>query len=234
MAFKLSEMFFKELKIIDELQIDLRKFKVFLKRINESLVELTKVINEVRAESKLINIPYDGGVVLKPMPPLYAPVEVKCLLIKLEKPVYMKPYGATRVLIKLPIDVVIETGGVVVDTLPLSTVKLSLYGPPDFGELARYIDSTIINEVPQELLGLMTLYIENKSGEPTTLSKVVIPLSGLAVSVSDDGEFFFNDVMATISRGLVEVNVRKEITTVAKIKFLVMGKDYTYVMKFGY
>lgn len=234
MAFKLSEMFFKELKIVDELQIDLRKFKVFLKRINESLVELTKVINDVEAESKLINIPHDGGVVFKPMPPFYAPVEVKCLLIKLEKPVYMKPYGATRVLTKLPIDVVIEAEGVVVDTIPLSRVKLSLYGPPDFGELTRYIDSAIVNEVPPELLGLMTLYIENKSSEPTTLSKVVIPLSGLAVSISDDGEFFFNDVTATINRGLVEVTVHKEVTTVAKIKFLVMGKDHTYVMKFGY
>ncbi|MCS7128720.1 MAG: DUF432 domain-containing protein [Sulfolobales archaeon] len=234
MAFKLSEVFLKELKVVNELYIDLHKIKVFFKRIDENIVELTKLVNGVSAESKLVNIPYDGVVVLKPVPPSYAPIEVKCLLIKLEKPVYMKPYGVTRVSIKLPIDVVIETSGTVIDTISLSRVKLSLYGPPDFGELTRYIDSTIVNEVPQELLGSMTLYIENKSSEPTTLSKVVIPLSGLAVSISDEGEFLFNDVTATLNRGLIEVAVHREATTAAKVKFLVMGKDYTYVMKFGY
>ncbi len=234
MALNLSEVFFKELKIVDELQIDLRKFKAFLRRIDESLVELTKVVNGVGAESKLINIPHDGGVVLKPMPPFYTPVEVKYLLVKLDKPVYMKPYGATRVLTKLPIDVAIESGGAVVDITPLSRVKLGLYGPPDLGELTRYIDSTIVSEVPPELLGLMTLYIENKSGEPATLSKVVIPLSGLAVSISDERGLFFNDVTASLNRGLVEVTVRREVTTAAKVRFPIMERDYTYVMKFGH
>lgn len=225
---------FGDFKIFDEFEINLLNGKVVFKRINSGHLRIVKSINS-SITSKVINLTVDEFISLRPKQPSGNMIKVNYLMIRFSEPLTLLPKTSTSVNLQLPTDLGVFVGDVLVDSIPLSKVKYALYGPSDIGDLCRYISKEVVDSTPKEFLGSMNVSITSTYADNLSISRVVIPVEGLAVFVLHDNEIRFNNVeVRCLSPLHVEVSTdSKTSLTPSEIRYGGRAEKSSYTMRFG-
>lgn len=227
-------MIYMDFTIDMEETIQLPKGKLVFSRVSDDLVRI--VFNgDLQISPKTVGISRTSLVSLRPIPPSGNLLKVNYLFIKLSEPVTVLPKESINVYFKLPIDVGIYVGNYLVCSLPTVKVKYALYGPPDLGDLCRYIDGVLINSVPDNLLGIIKLVINNQYNEAGTIGKVVVPLNGLQIYLTTSNDLVFNSIYVKLT-DLIHAEVSTKLVPskyVENLKYIFKGTESMYVMKYG-
>lgn len=225
---------FRDFKVVDDVIVDIPFGRILFNRVDLNYVKIVKTLNS-STSSKLINLSTNEFIRLRPKQPSGNTINTYYALVKFSEPITLLPKSSFVLNLKLPTDLGIYVKDSLVDTAPLSKVKYSLYGPSDIGDLCRYIDKGIVDSTPREFLGSMYLTVNSVSDDTINMSKVVIPIDGLAIFVTSEGEIFFNDVsVRATSQNHFEVSTRSNASQLhGEITYSSKVKESTYVMRYG-
>ncbi|MEM1983427.1 MAG: DUF432 domain-containing protein [Sulfolobales archaeon] len=224
----------RDLNVIDEVVIEVPDGKLVFKRVDDNKLRIIKTLRSF-SKSTILNLNLEDSISLRPRQPSGNVINTQHILVKFSEPITLLPKSSVSLNIKLPIDLGIFVRGILVDTIPLSMVKYSLYGPSDFGELCRYVDRVIIDSTPKDFLGSLYITINSTYDDNLTVNKVVLPSEGLSIFVTKDDEVIFGDVnIKVISHNYVEVLTKSRTSlTRNELKYAGRAKELSYIMKFG-
>lgn len=228
-------MVYRDLVLNEEVSVDLPLGKLILSRVNDNLIkmEFTGLIN---IRPKLIGgVNKDVMISLRPTPPLGNVIKVNYLLISLRDPITVLPRESIEFFIDLPVDLGVHINDHLTYSVPTIKVKYALYGPSDLGDLCRYVNLTQIKDLQKYFVGRAKVIISNNSNSDVSMSKIVCPISGLQIYLTEDDEPVYNWVLVKVnSLNYVEVYTRLTPSKdVIKPKYVFKGIEATYVMKYG-
>ncbi len=162
-------------------------------------MELIEKEKSATISSKILGIPIDNLIELRPLPPSGYSIDIDFLYISMPRQLLVTPRTQIITTIDIPIDIGIYIDNNLIHKTSPSTIKYALYGPPNTGVLCRYIDSNIVASTPKDYLGIMRISIENSHEDVVNVNKVVIPIKGLAICLSNEMRPIYNMVYINIS-----------------------------------
>mgnify|MGYP001626182189 CR=1 FL=1 len=227
-------MIYMDFTVDVEEVISLPKGRLVFSRINDSMIRI--VFNgDLQIPPKTVGVSRNSSISLRPIPPSGNLLKVDYLFIKLNEPVTVLPKESVEIYFKLPVDIGVYVNNYLIHTVPTVKVKYALYGPPDLGHLCRYVDGGLINSVPDNLLGITKLVINNQSSDVGTVGKVVAPLNGLQIYLTASNDLIFNTIYVRLADSLHAEVTTKLIPSkhVENLKYLFKGIESAYVMKYG-
>lgn len=179
----------------------------------KKISELYRYKREYGRWSRTANLSVNdkAKLIIHPIEPLYMPDAVtEFLEIKFDE-VMVEPNGKTEVFLNFPIEfgVFVESNGKteVLDVFTLKYPKYSLYGSPSRGVITRWYQSKTYTSPPFSRNfkeGIMRLSIENRSGDWTTISRVVVYERGMNLYFDSHVVSMDVDVVVTLN-GIAEV-----------------------------
>lgn len=172
---------------------------IVFRRIDKEKVELIESVKSITKLSKVLNIPSDNTIELKPLPPSGYSISIDFLYISLPRPLSLIPKTRILTTIEIPIDIGIYVNNNLIHRISSSTIKYALYGPPNTGILCRYIDSNVIANTPKDYLGIMNISIANNHKGVINVNKVIVPIKSLIVCLSNELKPIYNLVHIDIS-----------------------------------
>jgi len=227
---------YRDLVVDGEELIHTPTYNLVFKRVSNDLIRLIKFKDDVQISSKLINISRGSVVRLRPIPPMAGNISVKSVLLILPESITLLPKSSAELLLKIPVDLGVYVGDSLVDATPLCRVKYALYGPPDLGELCRYFNDEIVSSAQPYAVGLAKVSVNNSLNSVASLSKLVLPLEGMAVYLLNSNSVILNEFAVTIlNYGLAEVvtGLKPSINNV-RISYSTEARRVTYVMRYGF
>lgn len=177
---------FGEYFVEKELAINVNEGFLRVTRVSDDMIELALTHGKI-VEKKLVSLPVDKPLVLQPYPALWGPLNVNCVLLKLDPRVVVKPKETLTILRNVPVDIGIVVDGQLLMTAPLSRVKYALYGPSDLGDICRYIDDEVAGSAPEWARARAKITFYSAAQDTLEVSRIVIPASGFAVRLSGEG-----------------------------------------------
>lgn len=225
---------FEDLKVVDEVRIDLTSSSIIFKRIDNEHLRIIKSVNSL-VSSKIVNLSVEEAISLRPVQPLGNMTNVNYLMVRFPEPITILPKSSTYLNLKIPTNLGVFVGDTLIDFIPLSKVKYALYGPSDLGDLCRYVDERVVNSTPKEFLGDMSISITSAYDGSLNFSKVVIPIEGMMVLLLHNGQIKFNEVsIRCVSPHHVEVFTRIKIPLpLNEVRYSSKAKESSYIMRFG-
>lgn len=225
---------FEDLKVIDEVRIELTSSSVIFKRTDSGHLRITKSVNSL-VSSKIVNLSVEEAISLRPIQPLGNITNVNYLMVKFPEPITLLPKSSTHLNLKIPTNLGVFVGDTLIDFVPLGRVKYALYGPSDLGDLCRYVDEKVVNSTPKEFLGDMSINITSAYDGSLNFSRVVIPIEGIMVLLLYNDQIKFNEVsVRCVSPNHVEVFTRIKIPLPSdEVRYSSRAKDSSYIMRFG-
>lgn len=228
-------MVYKDLILDEGVSVDLLFGRLMLSRISDGLVriEFTGLVN---VQPKVIGSVSKGVTInLRPTPPLGNLIKVNYLLINLKEPITILPKESIEFFIDLPVNLGVYINSYLVYSIPTIRVKYALYGPSDLGDLCRYVDLVQIKNLQKYFIGSVKVIINNNLNNDVNVSKIVCPLNGLQIYLTEDDEPIYNWILIKVnSLSHVEVCTRLiPSRDVPKLKYIFKGVEITYVMKYG-
>ncbi|ADM28169.1 Protein of unknown function DUF432 [Ignisphaera aggregans DSM 17230] len=179
--------------------INIRDRDIVFKRIDKEKVELIESVKSIIRVSRILSIPNNSSIELRPLPPSGYGINVDFLYISLPQPLSLIPKTQTLTTIDIPIDIGIYVNNNLIHKISPSIIKYALYGPPNTGVLCRYIDSNIIANTPKDYLGIMHISMINNHKEVVNINKIIIPIKGLIVCLYNKQKPIYNLVHVDIS-----------------------------------
>ncbi len=156
-------------------------------------------------------------LLLASYPPFLLPEQglFNCVYVRLLEPIVVHQRSVTKVSIEVPYDyaVIAESGDshVLVDVFPGESgpPKLAVYGDLIEGMLCRFHRSPV-DEEPRPGTARMVLHIVNQSDDAASVSRVVLPRSGLNYYHLPGGGVRASDAVMTIrGPGVAEVELEE-------------------------
>lgn len=177
----------------------------------------TIIVRRFRGWQEYIRLSPEGSVaarrklapgmrlLLASYPPFLLPEQglFNCIYIRLSEPVVVHQRSVTKVIIEAPFDyaAIAESGDshILVDVFPSEAgpPKLAVYGDLVEGMLCRFHKSPVDNE-PRPGTATTILHIINQTDDAASISRVVLPRSGLNYYHLPGGVVRANDVVMTI------------------------------------
>lgn len=225
----------REFKVVDKVDVDLKVARLTFERINADLIKLTIVDENGIPTSLNVSAGVDEVVSLKPVPPAGFKVSVDNLMIKFSDVVTLLPNRTASISLRIPADLGVYVNGVQISKVPLSRVKYALYGPPDLGVLCRFVSDEIVAKSLPQALGVIKLVVSNAYKESIRVGKVVLPLEGLGIYVTEENAIVFNSINVNVSDpnyAEVVTDVNPSLNNVG-FKQSFEGRRVRYVMLYG-
>ncbi len=227
-------MLFGKYELTDRLEFSIPSGILILERIGEGIVRIRRVVKSVES-SKIISITPGFTIDLKAIPPLAGSTNTSCLYITLEEPILLPGGSILEYELLIPVDLGVFIGNSIVDIVPLGRVKYALYGPPDMGDICRYVDSGILASYGNYIARAKTVF-KSESSETIEISHLVLPSKNTTMYSTTMDKLYFSDVVVRVRSPLhVEVEVKGESTLPLPGLLLTLfkGAGALYIMKHG-
>jgi len=227
-------MLFGEYQLLDKLEFEIPGGMLVLERTSGNNVRISKIAGELKS-SKLTSLTHDSSVVLKAVPPLGGPVSSQCVYVVLPEPIVLPEGARLQYELKIPVDLGVFLGGVLVDVIPLGKVKYALYGPPDLGDICRYTDARVLESYGVHV-ARARVTLRSQSNNRMEITKLIIPVKDATVYLTEENELYFSDIdVNALSPMHVEVRVGAETSYIVlgRLISLLKGSGALYVMKHG-
>ena len=114
---------------------------------------------------------------------------VKFLMIRISPTIAVPPGETLSGYLSAPIDVVVKSGGTVIDRFVVGREKYALYGEKTIGVISRYHVSEFSRDEPDSL-GVLKLVIKNPSPEWKLVDKVVLPIRNSVMFYSEEKAYY--------------------------------------------
>ena len=133
------------------------------------------------------------NIILNPVEPLNTPKQIsQYLLIEFSTDVLVAPNSRKSIYIKFPVEIGVflprDDGHDLIDIISLSRKKLTLYGTPRKGHVARYWQSGIFATVPETdplREGVLLLEIKNESDKWVPVRRSMYDAFGMKIYYND-------------------------------------------------
>jgi hypothetical protein len=133
------------------------------------------------------------SILLNPVEPINTPKQIShYLLIEFSKDVVVAPNSRKSIYVKFPVEIGVflprDDGHDLIDIISLSRKKLTLYGTPRKGHVARYWQTEIFATVPEAdplREGVLLLEIKNESDNWVPVKRAVFEAYGMKIYYKD-------------------------------------------------
>jgi Uncharacterized conserved protein len=227
-------MLFGEYELLDKLELEIPGGMLVFEKTSGNNVRISKIVSGLKS-SKLTSLTHDSSVVLKAVPPLGGPISSHCVYVVLPEPIVLSEGTRLQYELKIPVDLGVFLGGVLVDVVPLGKVKYALYGPSDLGDMCRYVDAKIL-ESYGIYVARARVSFRSQSSVRTEITKLIVPAKDASVYLTEDNELYLSDIDVNVLSPLhIEVRVGAETSFIVlgKLISFLKGSGAIYVMKYG-
>jgi len=227
-------LIFGKYQIIDKIEIQIPGGLLILEKLDGNMIRVKKIVKGIES-SKIISTPHTSQIDLKAIPPLSGPLNTTCLYIVPPEPIVLPGGSTLEYEIKIPVDLGVFIGDTLIDVIALGKVKYALYGPPDMGDICRYVDSDILASYGNHVASAKTLF-KSESPDTVEISRLVLPLKNTTMYSTTMDKLYFSDVVVRVRSPLhVEVEVKGEssLPLPGLLLTLFKGAGALYIMKHG-
>ena len=171
-----------------------RGVTISVKRLDQRTILYKREYPEKDDNVEKILITSSSSIMLNPIEPVNKPKHLTpYLLIEFEKPLTIQPKIRKNVYLKFPLEMGVfitgEKGSELIDIFTFAKEKYTLYGESRLGNLCRYWQSEVYNEVPSTKPleeGVIELKISNPTSKWIELTKTVFNAYGMKLYYTNE------------------------------------------------
>jgi len=226
---------YREYELEDSTVVDVGGYSLSISKLSQSIYRLSLRYGDAEVPLGYLGLSSSRSVELVPYSPVGGRVSVRYLMVRFRESIAIPPGGSLSTVVQVPVDIGIYVGGTLVRVVP-TRVKYALYGPPDMGELCRYVSEALVNGLHRCLRAPLRVSLSNASRSTVNVSRVVVPLGGLGLYLNEERAPVLTSVRVSV-RSQTYAEVVTELTPSEEgggfTKLVVPPSQESYAMIYG-